>query len=137
MATWLNINGTVFFPKQHRVSNETIHNLVNDFIESIAIEDKFGFDILESNILKQQFDFTDKVEKTFKIPTGLVFRIEERSPEIESSEMVIAQIEQFILKIINKFGHLVDFNFHVYGTNDFNKNYQVFSKFNEIKVISY
>lgn len=50
MSTWLNVNGMVFFHKQHRVANEDLYNVINDYINSLELEDNFDFELLKSEV---------------------------------------------------------------------------------------
>lgn len=121
MSTWLNVNGMVFFHKQHRVANEDLYNIINDYICSLEIEDDFDFELLQSEVTPQMGSFLKKTNSKIEIPTGVVFRIQERSPHLPSFEEVIYYTKMFLQNLIREFGFLVDFNFHIFGSSDFGK----------------
>lgn len=122
MSTWLNVNGMVFFHKQHRVANEDLYNIINDYINSLELEDNFDFELLKSEVTPQMGNFLSKTNSKIEIPTGIVFRIQERSPNLQSFKDVSYYTEMFLQNLIREFGYLVDFNFHIFGSSDFGKS---------------
>lgn len=127
MSTWLNVNGMVFFHKQHRVANEDLYNIINDYIRSLEIEDDFDFEVLQSEVTPQMGNFLSKTNSKIEIPTGIVFRIQERSPNLQSFKDVGYFTERFLQRLTREFGFLVDFNFHIFGSSDFGKPFIIYS----------